>query len=303
MKKVILLQRIMILGLCLFLVAAIAGCDPKEPGPLKETGPLNETGPYEVQDQIRTGPNDQYRLMIPQTNGQNDEKFPIIVFPAGGVMVQSYKGLLHQVVSHGFVVIAFMPTLVPDLTTGLNWLIAENEREESTLFGKLDTSRIAAMGQSFGAFMAFQLSADPRIITSVHINGGTAPPHQLMENLHAPSMFICGDDPVKLDGNGMDVGDMAYANCIGDFEAVTTTPVFLALVEQGSHVSVIDKVGGIGCGTDYEDEPRNHFYKAIVGWLRWQLAGEQEFKSMFVGNDCELCGPDTRYVVMQKNLE
>ncbi len=303
--------------LCLFLAMALTSCDgensPSDSGDADSTSDpgltgilpvpdsLDGPGPFEVNDQRNTGPNNQYRVFSPKNLGQNGIKHPIMVFPAGGMAIQSYKGLLDHVASHGFVVIAFLPTLVSDLTTGLEWLVAENNREESLFFGKLDTGRITAMGQSFGALMAFQLAADPRMITTIHLSGGTMEPHKPIENLHAPALFLCGDDPEKLDGGGMAVGDMAYANCEADFD-IATTPVFYAVVENGSHVSVIDKLMGAGFGTDQNDPQRKLFYKAIAGWLRWQIADDQSLEEMFVGDDCDLCAPDSGYVVKQKNL-
>jgi hypothetical protein len=39
-----------------------------------------------------------------------------------------------------------------------------------------------------------------------------------------------------------------------------------------------------------------------TAWLRWQLMGDQSYKSWFVGADCKLC-KDSDWTVMQKNLQ
>jgi hypothetical protein len=47
---------------------------------------------------------------------------------------------------------------------------------------------------------------------------------------------------------------------------------------------------------------RTHQLGAMVGWLRWQLAGDLNAKTMFVGSACTLCNDAAWSVKKQKNL-
>jgi hypothetical protein len=78
-------------------------------------------------------------------------------------------------------------------------------------------------------------------------------------------------------------GDIATPNCRIDFMNAKT-PVFYAEIKGASHA------------TGY-----NMMFGAVVGWLRWQLAGDTTMKSQFVGPDCGLC-KRTNWMVMQKDL-
>ncbi len=127
-------------------------------------------------------------------------------------------------------------------------------------------------------------------------------PHAPLQNLHAPALFLCGENPAEKGSAGVASGDMGYANCEADFEFVTT-PAFYAVVEGGTHVTVVDDTLDNGLGSGSDNQARKLFYKAIVGWLRWQLADDQNLAKMFVGDNCGLCGPDSGYDVKQKKLE
>src|SRR5208283_130884 len=56
------------------------------------------------------------------------------------------------------------------MTKGLDWAIAENSRPTSPLYGKLDTSKVATMGQSCGGPQAFTAAHDPRVTTVIALN-------------------------------------------------------------------------------------------------------------------------------------
>jgi hypothetical protein len=47
---------------------------------------------------------------------------------------------------------------------------------------------------------------------------------------------------------------------------------------------------------------RAHQFGAMVGWLRWQLAGDTNAKSLFPGDACTLCKDGHWSPVKQKDL-
>jgi dienelactone hydrolase len=92
-----------------------------------------------------------------------------------------------------------------DLLSAINWAEAENRREGSPLNGKIDTSRIAVMGQSCGGMLSVRLGADPRVDTIGVFNAGVQPPNpeapgspfpttDALPLLHGPVLLINGHE-------------------------------------------------------------------------------------------------------------
>ncbi|HEX6246180.1 MAG TPA: hypothetical protein VFZ61_34890, partial [Polyangiales bacterium] len=108
------------------------------------------------------------------------------------------------------------------------------------------------------------------------------------KNLHAPALFICGEPG----GDGLLFGDVATPNCEIDFMNATV-PVFYGITKGASHMTPTD-IGDAAI--------RTHQLGAMVGWLRWQLGGDQQAKQLFVGSACTLCGDAAWSTKKQKNL-
>ena len=121
----------------------------------------------------------------------------------------------------------------------LRWAVAENDRQGSRFYHRLDTKAVAAMGQSCGGAQALEASADPGIRTTVMWNSGLFPGVTTMaggapltkdnlKNLHGPIAYISGDDE-----------DLAYANANDDFQRINHVPVFRAyshgVVHEGTY--------------------------------------------------------------------
>ncbi len=119
------------------------------------------------------------------------KRLPIVAFGNGGCRNGSgeFRNLLSDVASHGFVVVAIGPageavvggsegrqnqTKASQLLDGVEWITNENERQGSDYFHKIDTSKVAVMGQSCGTRQAAEVSSDPRVTTTVLLNGGEA---------------------------------------------------------------------------------------------------------------------------------
>ena len=176
------------------------------------------------------------------------------------------------------------------LIDAMNWAIAENERAGSRYFHRLDTSKIAVMGQSCGGVQAIEASADKRVATTVVWNSGLLPTPTAMaggktmskddlEALHAPVAYISGDEQ-----------DVAFPNANDDFSRLSSIPVFRAYERGVPHI-----------GT-YRDANGGEFAGVAVAWLNWQLKGDPRASLMFVGSDCGLC-VNPRWVVSKKNIK
>jgi hypothetical protein len=116
---------------------------------------------------------------------------PIVAFGNGGCRNGSgeFRNFLSDIASHGYLVVAIGPagdalvggsegrlsqTEASQLLDGVDWAIKENSRQGSAYYQKIDTAKIAVMGQSCGTRQATQVSGDPRVTTTVLLNGSTS---------------------------------------------------------------------------------------------------------------------------------
>lgn len=231
-----------------------------------------------------------YVTFYAQELGKNGVKHPIISWgPGAAENAGIFSMLLNHLASHGFAVISYDATPQgKELTTAIDWMLSENERAGSVFYQKLDPTKIAAGGHSAGSLATFVVAADKRLITTMHISGGTFDPHTDIKNLHAPALFVCGEPG----GDGLLMGDVANPNCDIDFMNATV-PVFYGITKGAAHMTPTD----IGDATI-----RAHQFGAMVGWLRWQLAGDANAKNLFVGATCTLCKDAAWSSIKQKDL-
>lgn len=254
----------------------------------------------------------------------NSNKLPIVVWGNGACVNYGnrFRYFLTEIASHGYFVIAIgpigpqylegnasqnapgwvaPPRTGPDLTRppasqytqlidAIDWANAANANSNSPFFGKLDTSKIAVMGQSCGGLQAIAASQDVRVTTSVVWNSGTFPEgalplagtsatKQSLPRLHAPVAYISGDER-----------DIAFKNADADYEAINHIPIFRAY-EKG--------IGHIGT---YRSPNGGDFGQVGVKWLDWQLKGDNEARTWFVGANCKLC-TNPNWVVRKKRID
>jgi hypothetical protein len=258
-------------------------------------------GPFGIMETDNVGPGNNYTVIAPMPLGQDGVKNPIFVFsPGAGGTPALYQTLLNHIASHGFLLISYNSTAqASDMTAAIDWIVSQSTTQGSPYYGTVDTSKIAAGGQSAGSLATFGMANDPRLTTTVHINGGTFAPHTDVANLVKPAEFICGDDPDG--GDGLAVGDLARPNCDIDF-MMATAPVWNGDVIGSSHTTIIDPPAGVmgGYGTPPDDPVKRHYLEGTVAWLRWQLAGDQTMKAKFVGPNCGFCMQTSTWTVQQK---
>ena len=246
---------------------------------------LVNDGPYPSTTVMNSGPGNGYTIYQPGELAPGGVKTPVIAWISGGGSMPYGYTLLPHLATHGFMVIASntvpnvgqQAALGEEMVAAIDWVSAEAERTDSSLFGKIDTTKVAAMGYSMGALAATSAGTDPRWTTTVHISGGAG--DGTIKNLHAPAIFVCGASGV----------DIAGANCATDFEQATA-PVFYGVFEGGEHLGIRTP--------PYQERIQT----VVTGWLRWQLLGDEPLKTMFVGDPCTVC-KDSNWSVQQKNLQ
>jgi dienelactone hydrolase len=239
-----------------------------------------------------------------------------------------FRDFLTGIASHGFLVVAIGPASVAmpggtgsagfakssELLDAIDWAIAQNGKD-GEYRGKIDTRKVAVMGQSLGGLQALEVSTDPRVTTTVLWNsgvfntpprfpGGAPPPSipgtpappspprgtpppgmsfpavtkEMLKKLHAPIAYFVGGP-----------SDIACQNAADDFARIQRVPVLLANRDVGHYpATFLDPHGGA-------------FAAAGVAWLKWQLKGDKEARKMFVGEPCGLQA-DPNWTVQRKNL-
>ncbi|MFB4309830.1 alpha/beta hydrolase [Actinomadura sp. GTD37] len=214
-------------------------------------------------------------------------KLPIVAWGNGACLADGtlFENILTEFASHGFLVIAngrpggFGTTDASMLTESIDWAIAENSRVGSKYRGRIDTAKVAVMGQSCGGLEAYEVSADPRVTTTGIWNSGmlSDADNDQLARLHAPIGYFIGGP-----------SDIAYENAMDDWTRLPSgLPAFMGNLDVG-HLGTYDQPNG------------GEFGRVGSAWLKWQLKGDAAAKQFFVGPDCGLCG--TEWTVQQKNL-
>ncbi len=234
-------------------------------------------------------------------------RLPVLLWANGGCRNTSveFTRFLGELASHGYLVIAIgrsdipflvihgsiaavanekdangNPLIVSDpavLVKGLEWAISENSRRDGVLYGKVDTSKVATIGQSCGGPQAFRAAKDPRITTVVALNSSF--PTQA-----APGMIGGADDgwtaeklaipAAVFTGGPADSGFSGAEQCYKTLSS--TLPVLKASLNTVGHTGAYPM-------------PDLRRSSAVLAWLDWQLKGDAQAVGAFAGPDCALC--------------
>jgi hypothetical protein len=246
-------------------------------------------------------------------------KLPIILWANGGCRNTSveFTRFLGEMASHGYLIVAVGRSTIPFLvirgsiaavadqkdangnlyvmmdasymTKGLDWAVAENSRRGSPLYGKLDTSKVAAMGQSCGGPQAFSAAHDPRVTTVIALNsnfptaaapGAPARPANgwTADKLTIPAAFFNGGP-----------ADSGYSGAEARYKALPSTlPALKASLTSVGHTGAYPM-------------PELRYTNAVLAWLDWQLKGDTHATSTFSGPNCSLC-KDPDWWIDSQNL-
>jgi dienelactone hydrolase len=169
-------------------------------------------------------------------------------------------------------------TTARQLVDAIDWAIAENTRKGGKYEGRLDTKKIAVMGQSCGGLQAIDAAHDPRVTTLGVWNSGTFPaPGRSwtmgaaradkadLKTLNVPVLYVSGEP-----------ADVAFPNAEDDFGRLEV-PVFRAWKEQTGHLG------------SYREPNGGAYGQVAVAWLQWQLKGDRAAAREFLGAGCGLC--------------
>ncbi len=289
--------------------------------PAPATVPMG-TGPYKAV--MQADPSlPTHTLYRPADLAAAPGKLPIVAWGEGACANEGnrFRWFLSEIASHGYLVIATgpigpasvetwretpppapgappptLPTNLPpppthssQLVDAIDWALAQNNRPDSAFYRRLDAGKIAVMGMSCGGVQAIEVSADPRVTTTVVMNSGLLPDKTTMGGgrvltkddlklIHAPVAYISGD-----------ASDIAFTNGGDDFSRLEHVPALRAYRRGTTHAGTYGEANG------------GDFGKVATAWLAWRLKGDAAAGRMFLGADCGLC-KDPHWVVERKNL-
>jgi hypothetical protein len=214
-------------------------CGPAVDTTDREVGP----GPWKVKIEQSTGPSGGSWVFYPEELGKDGIKHAVFDWgPGASTGPSNYMDHLTHIASHGIVVISQPST--QSGTEALDWILAENEKEGSIYYGKLDTARVGQGGHSMGSLLTMSEAADPRLNLYVLVCGGAGGGGGA-NDIHGPTIILGGDT------------DIGTPNYEGDYDEITTPVVFLTK-----------------SGTDHIACARNNL-TAWVAFMRMNWCGEE----------------------------
>lgn len=272
------------------------------------------TGPYRaMKEEIATLP--QHVVYRPaDLAALNDLKLGVVAWGNGGCSDDGASMRFHllEIASHGYLVVATgrilsgpgapppsrsktppgqlppPPTDAADLKAAIDWALAENRRQGSPFYARIDPRQVALSGSSCGGLQALRVANDPRVKTLVlHntgiLNSGPVAYSSLdlrkdaLKGIHTSVIYILGGPT-----------DIAYANGMDDFRRIERVPVAVANLPVGHGGTYFEPNGGAAA-------------QVAVKWLEWQLRGDAQAARQFVGQDCGLCR-DGRWTLERRNF-
>lgn len=167
-------------------------------------------------------------------------------------------------------------TTKEQLIESIDWAVRENERKGSPFYHRLDTSRVAVMGQSCGGVQTLNVAGDPRIKTLIIWSSGVgmipnnpSDPAAVLASVHSPIAYIYGDAQ----------NDIAHLASVDNVKRLGErgVPVFGAWQDKMTHLGTYGQRNG------------GYFANIAVAWLDLQLKDKAAAGKMFKGSACTLC--------------
>jgi hypothetical protein len=247
-------------------------------------------------------------------------RLPILLWANGGCRNTSveFTRFLGELASHGYLVVAVGRSTIPFLVIrgsiaavagqkdssgnlyvmldasylnkGLDWAIAENSRAGSPLYGKLDTGKVATMGQSCGGPQALVAAHDPRVTTVLALNSSFPTVASPGMTGVAPSTNWTADKltiPAALFNGGP--ADSGYLGAEQTYKALASTlPALKASLTSVGHTGAYPM-------------PELRYTHAVLAWLDWTLKRDTTAATNFSGPNCTLC-KDPDWWIDSQNL-
>lgn len=173
----------------------------------------------------------------------------------------------------------------PQMIAALDWAEKANVDKTSKFFGKLDTTKMAAAGQSCGGNLTSTVASDPRVKAAALFSGSPsqaagADGKERLGKITAPVLVLAGDA----------AHDVAHERSLQAASGLASPVVFTAWQDNLTHIGTYGMPNG------------GQMARLGWQWFAWQLKGDQTAAKTFKGADCTLC-KETGWHVSKKGIE
>jgi hypothetical protein len=282
-------RQYLAVGAALALAAGAGACRPGGGGGGGGSGTGPGGGAYEVDARLAN-----HTIYHPADLAAVTRPMPLVVWGNGACAGDgaAFKTFLSPLAGKGVLAIAngapggTAATSADQLKQSIDWAVAENTRAGSKYQGKIDTTKVSAMGQSCGGIQAITVAADPRVGSTIlwnsglFANGTLGATKDALTKLHGPTAWLDGGP-----------SDIAYQNSVDDYAKV-----------PNSVPAVHGSYGNVGhVGLWYSGDARNAEMATVAKyWVDASLYGDAAAKAQFVGANCGLC-TGTQWKMESKN--
>lgn len=202
-------------------------------------------------------------IFYPTSLSENDETYPVVVWANGtGCITLLYFKLLKTIAQAGYIVVADTSVMSADgkkQIDSIDYIIEKNKDADSVFYGKVDTEKICAAGQSQGGRSAINAAAADSRITSVLSLAGSSTAEESAP-VTCPTFFVTGTaDFIVLSSMWVEPS----------YDAVQGKAVYASL-KNGVH-------------TTYIFRPERVSGYAVL-WLDASLKGDTQAASVFAEN-------------------
>src|SRR4051812_25173556 len=271
-------RQYLAVGAVLALAVGAGACRPGGGGGTGGSGTGPGGGAYEVDARLAN-----HTIYHPANLAAVTRPMPLVVWGNGACAGDgaAFKTFLSPLAGKGVLAIAngapggSAATSADQLKQSIDWAVAENSRAGSKYQGKIDTTKVSAMGQSCGGIQAITVAADPRVGSTIlwnsglFANGTLGATKDALTKLHGPTAWLNGGP-----------SDIAYQNSLDDYaKAPATVPAVLGSYGDVGHV-----------GLWYSGDARNAEMATVAKhWVDASLYDDAAAKAQFVGPNCGLC--------------
>ncbi|MEU7837869.1 MULTISPECIES: alpha/beta hydrolase [unclassified Nonomuraea] len=230
-----------------------------------------------------------YKLYYPADLGAGGVKHPIITWGNGtGAVPTQYSGLLNQLASWGFAVVASTDTTTgtgSEMIAAAQYLIARNTDSSSVFYGKLDVTKVGAVGHSQGAGGSVNTATKSGGLIDTVVPIALPAPIWVgsgdkfyVDQLACPVLFVSGANDTLISPNS------ALQTYYGQVPGAAAK----AQLKGADHNTIQGTGGG--------------FLGYVTAWLMYQLQGDTYARGAFAGTTPELNTNANWQNQVEKNL-
>lgn len=272
-KRVLVNWRSLASAVTIVVLLAATGCLPTVPPvepelPSKEA--LETDGPFEVESMVVDGPGFNTGTVYYPT-GATGPVSVLLAMPGFRTSERSMSWMGPRIASHGFAVFTLTAESGNDfpaergrqLNGALTWLTGEVQREASTLYGRIDTSRVAFTGHSMGGGASLlAVGENPAVRTVIPL---------------APWILNPNVGPL-----GIPTLTVACQNDLPAPVAFHARPIYRSLAEEKMFLEFAGAAHGCPAGTSENIPVLGRF---MISWLKVFLDEDARY-------DAYVCGPE-----------